>query len=102
MFQSVIWEDVQVIDKWTNKKGTKCVKIGWLSKKHGAGEHVFFGDTLFDRVAEGDVVTVRGKVRGDFVDVDDVQGGSFGASGATDGAAGDPATSTRRRTRAAA
>lgn len=55
--QKAIWENCQVLDKWTSKKGTSCCKIGWMNRD-GAGDHTFYGEE-FDKLNVGDQVTIR-------------------------------------------
>ena len=61
----MVWPEVRVLDKWENKKGTKCVKIGWLNDS-GAGDQMFYGDDIYGRVNKGTTVTIRANKDGDF------------------------------------
>jgi len=94
MIQTCLWKQVRVYEKATSTKTvgnevkvTKRVRVGWADE-NGAGEHMFFGDEMYNAVEKGDVIDVTGRQtdRG-FVEVISVTGGSIGgqtASGFSD------------------
>lgn len=57
--------EVKVLDNYTSKKGTPCVKIGWMNDS-GAGEKVFFGEEIARQVSKGGTYAIRANMDGDF------------------------------------
>ena len=102
--QTALWKQVTVLDKFETKKGSRAVKVGWMSRE-SCGDHIFYGDEIANAVSVGDVVDITANMTEDgFARNVQVQGGSLQSThtaplGNNEGAA---SSSRPRRSRAAA
>lgn len=60
-----VFTDVQVMDKFTTKKGGTAVKIGWMTKTT-VGQQMFFGDEVGNLVQVGEKYTIKANIDGEF------------------------------------
>lgn len=115
MYQSMRWDNVTVAEKrqMTNEKKTKITRVMWMDIELGtAGTHEFIGDTVYDAVAKGDVISVTATPRqvGDriYENIVSLVGGSHGSIGERSGPSdipsvlGDDEPSKKRSRRTAA
>ena len=68
----VRFEEVEILDQWESKKGTKCTKVGWNSKS-GSGQQIFYGNDDLFAVPDGTIVNVNCSQDGDFCRVEDFE-----------------------------